>query len=100
MENTLLFCAPSFSLGEIEDMTIRELEKRILFFNNINKKRKSAELKNNMSLIHLAISAGSNPSAKNNKIFYKQLDKIFSNKQLPDEEESLDDIMNLVNVKK
>jgi len=82
-------------------MQIKEIEKRIIFFNKTHKDRKSVELKNFMSMIHLAISAGSNPSKKNNKIFYQQLDKIFNdNEKQPEDEESLDDLMGLVNVKK
>jgi hypothetical protein len=90
---------PSLSISDVECMSIKEVERRIVFYNTTNREIKSVELKNFMSIIHLAISAGSNPSKKNNKIFYQQLDKIFNNNQ-PDKEESLDDIMNLVNVKK
>lgn len=92
---------PSLSLEDIEAMQIKEIERRILFFNKIKKDRKNVELKNFISILHLAISAGSNSSKKNNRIFYEQLDKIFSNeKKQPENEQSLQELMGLVNVKK
>lgn len=92
---------PSLNLKEIEGMTLKEIEKRIIFFNKTKKEIKNIELKNFMSILHLAISAGSNASRKNNKIFHDQLNKIFDNKEKkPDDEQSLEDLMGLVNVKK
>lgn len=82
-------------------MQIKEIEKRIIFFNKVSKEKKTIELKNFMSILHLTISAGSNPSKKNNKIFYQQLDKIFSDQKQPEENQAnLEDLMGLVNVKK
>lgn len=92
---------PSLNLKEVENMSLKEIEKRIIFFNKTKRETKSVELKNFMSIIHLAISAGSNPSRKNNKIFHDQLNKIFdNNEKKPEDDQSLEDLMGLVNVKK
>ena len=92
---------PSLSLKDVENMSLKEIEKRIVFFNKTKKETKNVELKNFMSIIHLAISAGSNASRKNNKIFHDQLNKIFdNNEKKPEDDQSLEDLMGLVNVKK
>ena len=101
MENLLLIFMPSLSLKDVENMSLKEIEKRIVFFNKTKKETKNVELKNFMSIIHLAISAGSNPSRKNNKIFHDQLNKFFDNSEIkPENNQSLEDLMEIVNVKK
>jgi len=80
-------------------MGVGEVERRIAYFNKTKKAIKSVELRNFVSIMHLAISAGSNPSKKNNKMFHQQLDKIF-NESHEESDDDLDDIMGLVNVKK
>ncbi len=80
-------------------MGIKEIVDRITFLNNTNQDRKRAELKSFMNLMHFTISAGSSPTKKNNKIFHREIDKIFKDHQEP--EETFEEAMNLVdNVKK
>jgi len=92
---------PNLSIKDIDRMTLKEATKRVAFISQAKADKRKTELKDFISILHLAICAGNNPTKKNNQLFYKQIDKIFNNK--PDEEDnddSLDDIMNLVNVKK
>ena len=90
---------PSLSVKDIGRMSIKEIDKRITFLQKFNKERKGLELKNFASIMHLVVSAGTNNTKKNNKIFQEQLDKIFNDKE-PDKEESLEDTLGFLNVKK
>lgn len=87
-------------IEEVEEMTLKEIEQRIVFVNKQKNDTKRVELKNLVSILYLAIAAGNNPSKKNSKVFYNNLEKIFSDKESPSEDEqSLEDIMGLVNGK-
>lgn len=88
---------PALSLKDIEDMCIKEIEQRIIFLSNLKQEKQKIDLRNLVSTMYLAISAGSSPSKKNNRNFYKSLDKLFTDKKpIPDEKECLDDIEDLI----
>ena len=91
---------PALSLQDIEEMSIKEIDQRITFLIKTKQDKQKVDLKNFVTILHLAISTGSHPNKKNNRIFYDNLDKIFDDKkEIPDNEESLEDIMNIVNRK-
>lgn len=89
----------AFSLEEVESMELKEIDKRIRVINKLSSAKKKVELKSFMSILHLAISAGNNPSRKNNKIFYKELDKIFGDNVKDEQEISPEDLMKFMNGK-
>lgn len=80
-------------------MSLNEIERRIICINKQRNEIKKNELRSFISILHLTISAGANPSKKNNRLFYQQIDKIFNDKDESEDDQSLDDIMGLVNGK-
>ena len=80
-------------------MELREIEKRIKIINKLSSARKKIELKSFMSILHLAISAGGNPSKKNNRFFFKELDKIFDDKIKDEKDISPKDLIKIMNGK-
>ena len=91
---------PALTLDDVDGMSPAEVEKRIKFLNKNKQDSKKLELRNFVSIMHLAISAGSSPSKKSNKLFYRQLGKIFDDKKDDrNDDEDLEEIMNLANTR-
>lgn len=90
---------PALSLQDIEEMSLKEIDQRITYLQKIKQEKQKVDLKNFVSIMYLVISAGSNPTKKNNRIFYQQLDEIFGNNKKIIDDDNLDDIMNIVNKK-
>lgn len=92
---------PALSLQDVEDMSIKEIDQRITFLIKTKQEKQKVDLKNFITILHLAISTGSCPTKNNNRIFYRSLDEIFNDKKQTsdDSEESLEEIMNIVNRK-
>lgn len=84
---------PSLRLLDIEDMSLREIDKRITFINKTKFEQKNIELKTKMHLLHTTIGYATNANSKNNSKFSKFLDKTFNNK--PQRNESFDEVMNI-----
>ena len=74
-------------------MSLDDLEKKVVFLNNFKNDKKKSDL----ILLHAAISFGSSPSKKNNDKFSRYLEKSFNKKPKPEDEESFEDVINLVN---
>lgn len=84
---------PNFGIDDVEDMSLKEIDARISFFNKTRFEQKSAELKSLISLLHTTISYGTSPSAKNNNKFSRFLEKTFNRKKIR-KEETFDEVMN------
>jgi len=80
----------------VEDMSLKEIDQRITFFNKNKYEQKSSELKSLISLLHTTISYGSSPTKQNNSKFSKFLEKTFS-KNKPRKDETFDEVMNIQN---
>lgn len=85
---------PSFRIEDVEDMSLKEIDKRITFVNKTKQEQKNSELKRFISLLHSTISYGSSPTKQNNSKFSRFLEKVFNNKK-PRKDESYDEVMNL-----
>ena len=84
---------PSFKLRDVEDMSLREIDKRITFFNKTKYDQKNVELKTFMSLIYSTVSFANSPDKQRNSKFSKFLNKTF-NKNNPYKDETYNEVMN------
>ncbi len=87
-------------------MGLKEIHKRIDFIRKVKSDNKRIELKSFINLLHFTISCATSDAKvrkKNNKIFHKEIDKMFKDDQSHQDKSndaSLDDIMGAMNVKK